>query len=356
MQVRTFQGTNTQEVLAQVKNEMGPEAVILSTREFRKNKQRCFEVTAGIEREEVKEEESPAPSSDMPSGFSEWHKEWDRFKSHVYALMQPALNWDQINPHQRLALEHLQNEGVENDVVVDLHHKLTLPEHNGSLLSVLAESVPVEPFGGEAWQQHLHIMLGNNGIGKTISALRMAFLLRQAKPSANIVFINTDSTRANGRLLLRHFTELSGFTAIDAVDKEAVMNAIKDTIEADYVFIDLQALAKNESLVERLDQLGLGQAKQNVACHLCLSPQYTSVQLSALIKQYRTELPTSLVWTKLDECAQYGAIVNIAARSNLPISALSYGAELGNTLCPAQPNLIWRVLLKAELPSRTRNT
>ena len=37
MQVKTFLGTSTQELLGQIKAEMGPDAIILSSRDFRKD-------------------------------------------------------------------------------------------------------------------------------------------------------------------------------------------------------------------------------------------------------------------------------------------------------------------------------
>ncbi len=352
MQVRTFQGKNTQEVLAQVKAEMGSDAVILSSREFRKNNQRIYEVTAGIEREEIKNtQDTQAGSMHMPQGFAEFHKDWTKFKDQVYALMQPSLNWEKISPRQRVALEYLQEEGVENDVVVELYNKLTLPEHNGSLLSALAQTVPIVSDSSTLWQQHMHIMLGPYGVGKTITALRLALLISQQRPELKIAFINTDSTRGSGRLMLRHYAELSGFEAFEVSDKQSLINTIKNTIDYDYVFMDFQSLAKNESLNQRLEYFGLSQVKQNIACHLCLSPHYTSAQLNHFIKQYSSNIQTAIIWTKLDEAMQYGSIVNIAARSNLPISALSYNAELSNSICMAEAALVWKILLKKQIPN-----
>ncbi len=351
MQVRTFQGTSTQEVLAQVKAEMGEDAVILGSREFRKNNQRFFEITAGIDKQEVKKTEEVG-STAMPAGFEEWHKDWSRFKEHVYALMQPALNWEKVSPRQRIALEYLQGEGVENDIVVELYNRLTLPQYEGSVLSALADTVPVQDFESNFWQQHIHVVLGPYGVGKTITALRLALMLKRQNSGINIAFINVDSTRGNGRMMLKHFAELSNFTSIEATDKKSFVKAIKDTIDFDHVFIDFQALSKNETLAQRFENYGLAQVKQNISCHLCLSPHYSSTQLNTFVKQYTCDLPMGIVWTKLDESIQYGAMVNISARTKLPISALSFGSELNNSLCAAKASLVWRILLKQQLPTK----
>ena len=50
MQVKTFTGPSTQDVLAQVKAELGSDAIILASRELNGNGLRLFEITAGVER------------------------------------------------------------------------------------------------------------------------------------------------------------------------------------------------------------------------------------------------------------------------------------------------------------------
>ena len=50
MQVKTFSGASSQEVLAQIKAELGADAVILSNRTYRKNGELCHEIMAGVER------------------------------------------------------------------------------------------------------------------------------------------------------------------------------------------------------------------------------------------------------------------------------------------------------------------
>ena len=50
MQVKTFTGATSQEILARIKAEMGPDAVILGNRTYRKNGSACHEITAGMER------------------------------------------------------------------------------------------------------------------------------------------------------------------------------------------------------------------------------------------------------------------------------------------------------------------
>ena len=84
--------------------------------------------------------------------------------------------------------------------------------------------------------------------------------------------------------------------------------------------------------------------------HLVLSPHYGEEALADILDRHACGQPGSLIWTKLDEAEHFGQMVNAALRTGLPVSALSHGPGLGNSLVPAQDTTIWRLLFKKELP------
>ncbi|MCH5277561.1 MAG: flagellar biosynthesis protein FlhF [Desulfovibrionaceae bacterium] len=349
MQVKTYTGTGTQEVLARVKAELGPDAIILGSREFRQGGQRMFEITAGVERPEA--ETAPGAAA-APAGWEEWHREWSRVKDHLYALMQPAIQWERLSPRQRVALEYLQREGVEDDVVVELYRALLDGKSGTSMLSALAALVPVRGFGPELWPQRIHILAGPFGTGKTTAALRLGMNLRAANPGATAAYLNADCGRGNGRLVLRHWAELSDFVYYETPDASSMKSGLRACQNTGAIFVDMPGLGRDENLDDKLLELGLLglTGEYQPAVHLALPPHYGGRQLDAFLKRYRTTLPCSLVWTKLDEAVNFGSLVNVAVRSGLPVSALSFGPELQASLVPAEAGLIWRLLLKRQLP------
>ncbi len=347
MQVKTYTGNSTKEVLDAIKAELGSDAVILSSRERQKDGCRVFEITAGTERTEQAKSQEKASGSFVPSGWDDWHKEWSRLKDHIYALMQPSLHLEKLTPHQRVALEYLQREGVESDVIVEFYNMLTAKcAEEPSMLKILASFVPVKSFVFENYPQRIHIITGPYGAGKTSTALRMALLRKQQKPHHQVAFINTDSLRGNGRLVLRHWADLSGFPYFEAPDKEAMFAALKACGDANCIFIDMQGLAKNEKLEDKLRMFGLESVQAHV--HIVLSPHYQ--YLKEILKRYKSAFPSSLVWTKLDEAEHFAELINIAVWTAMPVSALSFGAELQGTLLPADEAQIWRLILKHQLP------
>jgi flagellar biosynthesis protein FlhF len=66
--------------------------------------------------------------------------------------------------------------------------------------------------------------------------------------------------------------------------------------------------------------------------------------------KYKSEQLASVIWTKLDEACTFGSILNLAFAGGLPVSALSYGPGLKNSISPASEEMIWRLLFMRRLP------
>lgn len=396
MHVKTYTGSHSQDVLAQVKADLGSDAVILGSRELTgPNGERIFEITAGLDRKPENSGSTPgagmagsasraytraAGASEQsrqpdpngrssttanveegtphaekflspPPAWENWHREWSHIKGHLYSLMQPAMAWERLTPHQRLALEHLQLEGVENDVTLDLFDALVKSPPTMSMLGALAELVPVVKF--EPYRHRFHLLAGPFGSGKTTVALRMGRLARRYEPRAKIAYLNADSARGNGRLVLKHWAELADCAYFETPDAATIRAALRACKEMDLVFIDTQALGRGENLEAKMAALGIMDylRKAGAALSLTLSPQTDAAFLGHTIQSSQTGLPTSLIWTKLDESLLYGNMVNIAVRYNIPISAFSFSPELSHSFSPCEDQQVWRLLLKHELPN-----
>jgi flagellar biosynthesis protein FlhF len=350
MQVKSYTGTSTQEVLAQIRAELGPGAVILGNRSFKKGGVRCHEITAGIERPGRSRHDA---EHSMPSGWADWHKDWMQIKSHIYTLMKPSLNMDQLSPRQRVALEHLQREGADDAVLLELYRRL-VAEPGLSILEPLDIMMPVRPWSRTAWQERLHILAGPFGGGKSTSALRMALLLHKEDPELNIAFINVDCVRGTGRLVLRHWAELSSFAYHEAPDAPGMHKALNACANADYIFVDMPGLERSGTLMQQLAALNLDSI--GAATHLALPLHCAPLQTTAFLARYKGTENSSLVWTKLDETVSYGAVLNVSYMSGLPVSALSYGPGLRGSLGAVTSSLLWRLVFKRQLPDENAST
>lgn len=382
MQLKTFTARSTAAIMTQIKEELGPEAIILETRE----EDGMITMTAARERTAIKAnglmageegvrvamaaalgrmgKENPVPylrteeeflPLGQPAGWQQWHEEWNSIKTHLLCLMKPALKMEELPPRQRLAIEFLQREGVNDASVLELFARLR-ENPAASILDPLGSMVLVQPWNVENWPQRLQVITGPFGAGKTSVAIRMALALRKEAPDLRICLVNADATRGNGRLLLRHYAELSDMAYKEAsTTMELVAGITAAEREGfDRILVDLPGISRGKYLQTLLADAGLdgpapgGAAR--AAVHLAMPPHYGEEQMRGMLERYRSSQPGSIIWTKLDEAEHFGQIVNVALGTGLPVSALSYGPGLGNSLVPAKETTLWRLLFKKELP------
>ncbi len=294
-----------------------------------------------------------------PVGWTQWHDEWNSIKNHLLALMKPALKLESLPPRQRLAIDFLQREGVGDHAVLELYSRLR-DTPAASILDPLSRMVAVQPWSEKDWPQKLHFVAGPFGSGKTSVTIRLALALRRKNPDIRICLVNADASRGNGRLLLRHYAELSDMAYKEAASTMELVSCLNTAEKEgfDRIIVDLPGLARDRYLKNLLADAGLGDgwtpARGGLqippAVHVCFSPHYGEEQLRGLLERYRTGHAGSLIWTKLDEAEHYGQIVNVALLTGLPVSALSYGAGLGNSLEPARETGLWKLIFKRELP------
>lgn len=361
MQLKTYTGISNKDCMDQIKADLGSEAVILETKTRQINGQRMVSMTAALERLDAF---TPDQSGEALAGGNgkvhftpsagQWmQNEWADIKRHLLALMKPALNMEALDQRQRGALEFLENDGAEDQALLELYRRLAA-KPGMPVLEPLSKMLPVKPWGMESWPQRVHMIAGPFGVGKTTVAVRLALGLQKARPGLRICIVNADAERGNGRLLLRHYAGLSELIyreAGNAMEMAGILSEISSQ-GFDKVIVDLPGLQQGMHLAQVVTELGLGRLDAiQTALHLVLAPHYDNTAMASLLSRYRLATPSSLIWSKLDEAGRFGAIVNASVASGLPVSAFSFGPGLLNTLVPAKQIMLWKLLFKHELPS-----
>jgi len=377
MRVRTFRDKNMARVLARVKSEMGPDAVILSTQTVRENGQCLCEIMAAVETDDtippaaardkvvtipkaatkapapksrakaaqpVPEIEAPAPAGD------DWRREWEEIRGHMMALIKPGLDFDRLEPRQRLAMQYLEREGVDDAVILTLFKSLA--DHGErTVLTALSRMVAIKPLPSAQWPQRIHVLAGPSGVGKTTAVLRLALARKRLSPSAPVT-VAALWDAASGTSLLRRYAELSGIAFRAVSSPEEFRELCAHSGQTGWVFAEMPSLRGEETMDSRLRALGMA-GHPAVAVHLTLSPVCATAQLRAYAARYKAAAPGSIVWTKLDEACNFGALINVAHAVGLPVSALSHGPELTRNLSMAQANEVWKLIFKHQLPGES---
>ena len=371
MRVKTFRGPNTSAVFAQVKAELGDDAIILSNKTVDADGRKVCEVMAAVDQTSGNDTApgSPAPKAARTSRpaarpvvddlltehigeMPRWAEEWGEIKNHLMTLLKPQMKMEQLTPRQRLAMEFLEREGVDTQVLTKVFIKLSESKEQ-SILPVLNEITRVKAFTARNWPQKFQIFAGPHGCGKTSSLIRLALREKKNSPEAKICLVCADRGQGKGRMVLKHYAELSGLEFREIITREDARELLEESQNFDRIYIDLPGMSGKTKLNEWLGISGLNAYSDSVV-HLVLNPFYCKKQYDLFLEKYAAKQLGSIIWTKLDEACTFGAVINTAYLNDLPVSALSYGSGLRGSITQAKADLLWRMIFKHELPGQKR--
>jgi flagellar biosynthesis protein FlhF len=348
MRVKTFRGRSTSEALHQVRQSLGAEAIILNTQTLEEDGREVCEVVAAVEPKNGQAGGDGAQEPEPNRSWEAWHNEWNRFKEQLFVLLKPQMDLSRLSPRQRLAMEYLEKEGVGSELMLRLWERLR-DRPDASSLAELSQLIPVKPWQPKTWPQKAHALIGPHGVGKTTSILRLALDHKQRRPSDRICLVNADGHQGKGRLLLKHYAELSDLGYREAERPTEWGKLVGELGSFDRIFLDLPGLGGEASPKQWLGSMSQG--FRGLCLHLVLSPVYSSRQLLSYTRELPMHKVSSLIWTKLDEACSYAEMLNMGYATGLPASLLTFSPSLKNSTSAARERILWQLVFKHRLPN-----
>jgi flagellar biosynthesis protein FlhF len=350
MDIRTFSGRTMKEALARVRTELGPEAVILQSRETRKR--RLFglaaahgvEITAGTGL--VMPE--PAPEREENGGAIE-HLNTQVATMHTLlrGLCRRKKSPTPDLPHELAAvyarlIDGEIHESIASDLVCQLRDELSRTEivEASSVAARLQQLVQERlrvagPIVCERGHSNVVALAGPTGAGKTSAVAKLAanFKLRQ---NLRVGLVTFDTHRIAAVEQLRTFAEIIDVPLRVVTSPRDMAGAIGELGELDLVLVDTPGRSpRDEIRVKELKAFLIEAGTSEV--HLVLSAAGSFGGLMAAIDGFAAIGVNRLLFTKLDETPTLGAIVSATAYSGLPVGYLAYGQDVPDTIDVAEP-------------------
>lgn len=409
MQVKRFEGADIHEVLRLVKYEMGPNAVILSTRHIKRGKgafgmfgRPAVEVTAAIDREETQQESPVQPAEKLqpaitPTDMRGWnsaqltqaldplHQDMDQLKEIVQQLAikerhSPPINYAGLSRELNVVKQMLEH----------------LVQHQQTPRSPLFES-PMMPYYQRLLASGLEKELARRLIEKAQNSIAEENLSEEryvraymANSLMKSIPVTGPLRPASGNQTTLAFVGPTGVGKTTTIAKLAAHFALAEKKKIALITLDTYRIAAIEQLrifakiinlsvevvlnkleldqtVARhrdkdlilIDTAGRSQRDElqmaelqsffpqpaTIAVHLVLSATAAFPNLCETVERFKPLHPSSLVFTKLDESSTYGTVLGIALREQIPLSYFTTGQRVPEDIEVATPERLIDLIL-----------
>jgi len=402
MRIQRYIAKDMRSALGQVREAMGPEAVILSTGTLGNQ----VEVVAAIDVEVAREFAAPRGAAPLTQNETIEHMPSRRASSQLSEALvpkvtaapaapvapvapvaapvqaaQPAehselanevkdmrrmleaqlatLAWNDMSrrsPLQAAMLKELAQLGISQDLAGSLARKIP-PNLNFSAarrfaLATIARTVQVT---GDRWLETggRIAFAGPAGAGKTTLLAKLAarWVLRHGP--RRVALVSADAVRIGAHEQMHMLGRLLGVTAHTVYDVAELPELLEALSGQQLVLIDTAGASPRDPDLARRLRL-MNQANSRIETSLVIPASIQSGAIEEAMKLFAVAQPSSCVITKVDEAVSLGGVLSALVRHKLPVAYVSDGQRVPEDLQPARAHSL--VSRAVEIASRNGAT
>jgi flagellar biosynthesis protein FlhF len=230
--------------------------------------------------------------------------------------------------------DELRQNGVATEVVGTLLEKVTpligrkrkpaeISKGLRQALESLVDFTGAAGAGGD--ERRVIALFGPTGVGKTTTIAKIAASAKEQ--GKKVAIVTADALRPGDVEQLRRYEGFDEMSVDSAISPQKLVKAIKNHRGKDIVLIDTGGVSPNDH--EGMEHLQkLLNASPEIEKHLCLASTTRDRELDETIRRFSRQSIDRLIFTRLDESATFGSIINVLLRSNLPPSFLTTGQKV----------------------------
>ena len=340
MQIKSFSAPRLHEALGLVRQELGPDAVILDRMESTlASGETLWNVHAALDIEEVQaqvQQDKPVFASSLPSLEASMQR-LERIATSLGNRDVEEYRQAIIKPHIQSAFDHLLSMGVSAINAFELAEDYA--KQAPVNMPTLGWSNPIQPKQKKA----ALLFSGASGAGKTLLIAKLATYY--SLKGIPVHLMTTDSQRMGGSEVLRSYAEVLDIPFDVLSCAEDVRKAKVSSKSAQLVLIDTQGWNNRHASGLR-QQMQLWQGLDCTHRILLMSASMDEVDGLKMLQRASGLGFTDIAFSKLDETSKPGKIVNWAEASRMPMSYCSFGPEVPEQMGWLTPKALTAILVK----------
>lgn len=186
-------------------------------------------------------------------------------------------------------------------------------------------------------------LLGPTGVGKTTTLAKIAARGVRKYGANGVALISADRYRVGAQEQLATYGSLLGVPVFPATDAKTLAQALKQCARRQLVLIDTAGVSpRDRRLVEQFRELSATHG--DIRNYLVLSAAAQGADLEELLGKLGPVHPAGVILTKLDETGSLGGALSACIRAQLPLAYVTDGQRVPEDIQPARAD---RLVLKA---------
>jgi flagellar biosynthesis protein FlhF len=189
---------------------------------------------------------------------------------------------------------------------------------------LISTSGPISRNGSTSPQ--IVALIGPTGVGKTTTIAKLAanLILREKR---RVGLITLDTYRIAAIDQLRKYADIIGAPLNVVASPDELREAIRSMRELDFVLIDTAGRSPNDAMkLHELKQFMSIAEPHEV--HLVLSTTASQECVELALTKFSNVRVDKLIFTKLDEAAHAGVVLNVLRKVNKPLSYVTTGQDV----------------------------
>ncbi|MEH7382541.1 flagellar biosynthesis protein FlhF [Bacillus sp. JJ1533] len=286
---------------------------------------------------DVKELHEPAP--ELLNEIQQLKAVMKEFSSDISPYRGPLQEMNQLLLNQEI------DSTIRKEIMSSLLEKWYLSSEKASFKDVqnwtrecMVSKISNVDYGGINYQKKYINVVGPTGVGKTTTIAKIAAdcMLKDKK---RIAFITTDTFRIAAIEQLKTYAKILGAPVEVCYSFDDFKKAKEAYKEYDVVFIDTAGRNfRNEKYIDDLNNLI--HFSNDMETFLVLSLTSKMNDMKVIYDQFSKITISKFIFTKVDETANYGAMVNLIVSSGIGVAYLTNGQNVPDDIVIASPSLI----------------
>ncbi len=358
MNKRIFKAANIQEAIASIKQELGSEAMILSTRKIPKKPRDPYgremvEVEAGI----GKPLENHSGSGDLLASLKADMAEIKdmiaiagmgsgvqqvlcrRFES---AGVLASFLRSGVSERLACALIEKASAGMDDNLAPE--ERIRRLKQN--VMHQCLNHVSVKDFFRRtniSGLPHVAAFVGPTGVGKTTTIAKLAAMLHFTR-KMRVGLVSVDNYRVGAFEQLKAYAAIMGLFCVPAFSAGDLACALERMKSMDMILIDTAGHSHYDK--EKINEiLALMKADFGISVHLTLSVTAESINMQEAAQAFSVFNPDTYVFTKIDEARRCGKVLDQINDMNLPISLITNGQQVPEDLIVPDRQAVIKIIL-----------